>query len=359
MLQVADCNYPGSAPAPGAVRCAPRRTVHAVDGKIELTGRAAKVNDEGVVDCARGGRAPRAFTLIEVMVVVVLLSLIVIALMAVFNSTQAAFRASVTQTDVLESGRAAMDLITGDLRAMSPSLGISNQVIYRPNYDGPGPVNFYAGTNAYRNPPLIQSLVASSDSRTNLQQDIFILSRDNLNGVPTWFGTGYAVCLSPSNTYSLYRFSTNRAMAQSGSASNLFWVDFQNFIASPNNGSYSHLLDGVVNFQVRAFDANGRLILTNRVNIYTNALAYNATPPRIFYTSHSVYFFSNALPASVEIEMATLEDRTLQRAESRQPNLPAPPATDSRTRYLQDQSGNLHVFRQRVAIQNVDPSVYK
>ena len=153
-----------------------------------------------------------AFTLIEVMVVVVLLSLIVIALMAVFNSTQAAFRASVTQTDVLESGRAAMDLITGDLRAMSPSLGISNVVVGGTSYKGP--VNFYAGTNyagSYQgNPPLIQSLVASSGSRTNVQQDIFMLSRDNLNGVPTWFGTGYAVCLSPSNTYSLYRFSTNR-----------------------------------------------------------------------------------------------------------------------------------------------------
>ena len=40
-----------------------------------------------------------AFTLVEVMVVVTLLSLIVLALMTVFNSTQAAFRASVTQTE--------------------------------------------------------------------------------------------------------------------------------------------------------------------------------------------------------------------------------------------------------------------
>ena len=56
------------------------------------------------------------------MVVVALLALIVMALMAVFNSTQTAFRAGVTQTDVLEGGRAAMDLIAADLRQMSPSL---------------------------------------------------------------------------------------------------------------------------------------------------------------------------------------------------------------------------------------------
>ena len=45
------------------------------------------------------------------MVVVVLLSLIVYALMMVFSSTQAAFRASVTHAGVLDAGRAAMDLM--------------------------------------------------------------------------------------------------------------------------------------------------------------------------------------------------------------------------------------------------------
>jgi prepilin-type N-terminal cleavage/methylation domain-containing protein len=295
----------------------------------------------------------RAFTLIEVMVVVVLLSFIVLALMAVFNSTQSAFRASVTQTDVLEGGRAAMDLITSDLRAMTPSLGISNEVIYVKGYDGPGPVNFYAGTNYYQNPPLIQSLVASGYSRTNLQQDVFILSQGNLDGVPTWYGTGYAVCLSPSNAYSLYRFSTNRPVAQAVASSNLFWVDFQNFIAYPNNGNYSHLLDGVVTFQVRAFDANGGLILTNRVNIYTNVVGHSATPGQIFYAGNSIYFFSNALPAAVEIEMATLEDYTLQRAST------WPDSSLAQSNYLSQQSGKVHVFRQRVAIPNVDSSVYQ
>ncbi len=197
---------------------------------------------------------------------------------------------------------------------------------------------------------MIQALAASSDSRTNALQDIFILSRDNLNGVPTWTGTGYAVCLSPSNTYSLYRFSTNRSVAQNLSASNLFWTDFQNFRAYPNSGNYSHLLDGVVDFQVRAFDASGTLILTNRMNIYTNAVGYSLSGN--VYPDHSIYFFSNALPAAVEIEMATIEDRTIQRAESRIYG-------DARNAYLTNQVGNVHVFRQRVAIPNVDSSVYQ
>jgi len=62
----------------------------------------------------------RAFSLIEIMMVVALLTLIMVALMSVFSSTQTAFRASITQTDVLEGSRAAMDLLTSDLRQMAP-----------------------------------------------------------------------------------------------------------------------------------------------------------------------------------------------------------------------------------------------
>ena len=299
-----------------------------------MAGHFRRINDGGVVACARGGHAPAAFTLVEVMVVMTLLTLIVIALMGVFSSTQAAFRASITQTDVLESGRAAMDLITADLRTMSPSGGT--------NF---GPVNFYVGT--YGNAPLIQPLIASGTSRTNVQQNLFILSRGNLNGVPTWYGTGYAVWLTPSNIYSLYRFSTNLPVAQPGAAYNLTLAFFNNFLNAPNN--YSHLLDGVVGFRVHAFDPNGAIIGGSFNYVMPNAVVTNSLlnqPQEIGYV-----FYSNAVPAAVEIEMATLEDRTLQRAEAR-------PTPLLRGQYLQNQAGRVHVFRQRVAVPNVVPAVY-
>ena len=277
-----------------------------------------------------------AFTLVEVMVVMSLLTLIVIALMGVFSATQSAFRASITQTDVLESGRAAMDLITGDLRAMAPSGGTNG-----------GAANFYVG--AYESSvPLVQSLIASGASRTNVQQYLYILSRGNLNGVPTWYGTGYAVVLTPTNTYSLYRFSTNLPAAQAGAPYNLFSVFYNNFLGAPDQ--YSHLLDGVVGFRVHAFDLNGGLIHRNQANlIQTNSVPFTAANQlgEIGYL-----FYSNAVPAAVEIEMSTLEDRTLQRADSR-------PTAVLRNQYLQDQAGRVHVFRQRVAIPNVDPAAYQ
>jgi type II secretory pathway pseudopilin PulG len=285
----------------------------------------------------------RAFTLVEVLVVMTLLTLIVIALMGVFSSTQSAFRASLTQTDVLESGRAAMDLITSDLRTMTPSGGVSN-----------GPVNFYVGTYGYA--PLLQPLVGANSpntQRTNVQQNIFILSQGNANGVPTWTGTGYAVLLTPSNTYSLYRFSTNLPVAQAGAAYNLSLAFFNNFWNSPS--SYSHLLDGVVGFRVHAFDPKGSIIGGNFNYVMPNGVVTNSLlnqPQEIGYV-----FYSNAVPAAVEIELATLEDRALQRASSR-PSDNAPYPNDSRTQYLESQAGRVHIFRQRVAIPNAIPAAY-
>ena len=114
----------------------------------------------------RKSKIENGFSLIEVLVVVSLLSLIVLALMAVFSSTQRAFRSAVTQTDVLEGSRETMDLITTDLRGLTPSDGVSN-----------GAVNFFVVANynyrtAYQ--PLVQSLPGGTATRANLLNYFFV-----------------------------------------------------------------------------------------------------------------------------------------------------------------------------------------
>jgi type II secretory pathway pseudopilin PulG len=283
-----------------------------------------------------------AFTLIEVMVVVTLLSFIVIALMSVFNSTQAAFRASVTQADVLESGRAAMDMIAGDLRGMSPSFGSANL--------NNSPVNFFA-TNNPNYSPLIQPLVASTgQNRTNVLENIFILSHEN----QTWSGVGYVVDTSSVNGINpLYRFAPTDLPARPDP-----WQLFTNFIAnsalpiSQNNTNMHRLMDGVVTLRVRAYDPSG-LWLTNGYSRLPSPTVRNVRFLPSALGEVGFYMFSNTLPASVEIELATLEDRTLQRAGSRPNNSLA------QSNYLAQQAGKVHVFRQRIAIPNVDPAAYQ
>lgn len=292
------------------------------------------------------GRRGRAFTLVEILVVVALLSFIVLALMAVFSSTQRAFRASVTQTDVLETGRSTVDLITSDLRGMTPSYGaVSN-----------GPVNFYVLANNYGYRPLQQSLPGSSIRRTNLLNYFFVLGRENTK----WTGVGYVVdTISTNSLYPLYRFYVETNTVNSPLS---LVAAFNNAILNAQWTNMSHLVDGVVQLKVRAFDREGRWLQQEQVPYYTNCPgAVFVFPPAygFSYGESQLFMFSNAVPASVELEMGVLEDRAIARAESLPDDVPALPPNDRRTFYLQDQAGSTHIFRQRVNIPNFDPSAYQ
>jgi type II secretory pathway pseudopilin PulG len=335
---------------------------------------AGRINDGGVAACARGGRAPRtplapdrglplfkignrqsaignffAFSLIELLVVMVILSLIVLALMMVFNTTQRAFRASVTQSDVMEGSRATMDLITTDLRGLTPS-------DYSTNYATP-PVNFFAldnnDKNIYSLPslayvPLTQSLPGTSVSRTNLLNYFFMLGRENTK----WIGIGYAV--NPTNAttlYPLYRFYRDDLGVQNNPL-----LLYSNFTYIINNGQWtnmSHVMDGVVHLVVRAYDPNGYQ-MTNTWQ-YDGSQGVTNFNTQFFPSSGrepGFSFYSNTVPAAVEIQLGVLEDRVLRHAES------LPFQSAAQINYLGGQSGAVHLFRQRVAIPNVDPSAY-
>ena len=295
----------------------------------------------------------RAFTLIEVMVVMALLSLIVIALMAVFNSTQAAFRASSTQADVLGGGSAAMDLITADLRQMTPSLGQTNTVVS--GIYVPGAVNFFATNNSVYYQPLSQTLPGSTAQRTNLLQWFFVLGRQNAN----WTGAGYIVNSGSTNSlYPLYRFYAQTNVA--GNPLTLFYA-FETQIFNGQWTNLSHVLDGVVHLTLRAYDTNG-VWLTNSYGLGRPLTVRNTwfSPPQ--WGEVGFTFFSNSVPASVEVQLGVLEDRAIARAASLgiagySPSPSAP--TTAQWQYLQNQAGRVHLFRQRVNIPNVDPSAYQ
>ena len=277
----------------------------------------------------------------EILVVVVLMSLIVLALMAVFNSTQAAFRASITQTDVLEGGRSVMGLIKNDLESLTPTY------LYPANSSP----NFYAAvSNSFP-----QTLTGSTASRTNIMEDVFFITRQN----QTWKGVGYFVRTNVllaggiATPGILYRFETNNSAADFARAStNLFGVF--NRVRNPGSGlpapgktlpvGVSQILAGVMSFKVRAFDTNGFWITAGRANFVAIT---NVNSPEVILCA----FYSNAVPAAVEVELGVLEDHALQRVQSL--------GGLTQSNYLAQQAGKVHVFRQRFPIRNVDPSAYR
>jgi prepilin-type N-terminal cleavage/methylation domain-containing protein len=281
--------------------------------------------------------ARRAFSLVELMVVMTLLTLIVLALMQVFSATQRAFRASVTQTDVLEGGRAVSSLIVSDLRRMTPSDG---------NY--PGPVNFFTLDNSFLPStdykPLRQALPGSTADRTNVLQYFFILSRENTR----WQGIGYVVdAQSTSDFYPLYRYYAETNVTLSPL---LLYSQFVNYVQNSQWTNMSHVVDGVVHLVVRPYSDTG-VWMTNG---YTLGMV---PPPNSFFYSPiqgevGCLFYGHTLPASVEMELGILEDHALQRAE-------AIPNILTRSNYLAGQSGSLQIFRQHIAIPNADHAVYQ
>jgi len=268
---------------------------------------------------------------------------------------------------VLEGGRMATELMVRELQQITPS--------ELPN-TSPNSLNFYAAVinertlisppqPAFSLPtpyvPLAQSLPANGPvRRMNVLQDLFFIQRKNL----TWTGIGYFV--RPDGAFlagwgpvgTLYRFETNNSTAQfqNAPAARSFFNTYlyaTNFGPAGTSMNFSKVLDGIVHFRVRTYDTNGNWITflppgyTN--NVSPKVLGYSITNA---ITGDAEYIFaSNAVPAYVELEIGILEQPTLDRYKS----IPDPVA---QTEFLQNHAANVQIFRQRVAIRNLDPAAY-
>jgi len=128
------------------------------------------------------------------------------------------------------------------------------------------------------------------------------------------------------------------------------------FPISPTNSCMSHLMDGVVDLRVRAYDSGG-MWMTNGYGFGQPVIVTNVwfSPPE--WGEVGCMFYSNAVPATVEVQLGILEDRPMNRAASLGGDT-APAATPAQWSYLQGQVGHVQLFRQRVTIPSLDNSAY-
>jgi len=282
------------------------------------------------------------------------------------------------QAEYLETGRASMETIVRELGQIQPAnLGSANGAYNVATFDS------YAVPNT---PPIWRQLADTNELSASVFQQIFFLSRYNQQ----WKGTAYFVDTSapptgPGGSYvdtrrmgvgTLYRYETNAAPQYPSNslvtiATNYFnnklaWVTDKNYLRAPSNGvTVTRIADGIVHFRVSAYDTNGVLITRPHTNF--NYIDFNGKPvANILVASNNFVapnsarqtdyyysFASNAVPAFLEVELGVLEDRTLARFYSLTSNPTAASA------YLAKHSGQIHLFRQRVAIRNVDPAAYQ
>jgi prepilin-type N-terminal cleavage/methylation domain-containing protein len=308
-------------------------------------------------------RSPAAFSLVEVLIVTAILSVIILGLVAMFGQTQRAFKLGMTQVDVLEGGRMAADLLQRELEQMTPAYqpGVgrlpNNMPVLQPNFAA------YMPDFA----PLVQALPGSTRQRTNLLYDVFFVMRRNQD----WVGVGYFVRIAnpvtgalslpaasvPEPTLlagTLYRFETNAPLRSGRTIAQMYYEFSQ---ATLHSARASKLLDGVLHLRVSAFNTNGLRIFYDRgpYGVSASGTQTNATIILSDVVPGEVaqyFFLSNAVPASLDVELGVLEDEAWERYQ-------ALPDAASRYRYLTNLTGRVHLFYQRVAVRNVDPNAYR
>ena len=323
-----------------------------------------------------GARRRRGLSLIEILVTVALLVVIILGLTAMFNQTRKAFTVGLGNVDYQDAGRTAMDLITRELEQVAPSSYSTYPNSFPPNtatyLNG---INFYADVSpafaqaAPNTQPNVAWAINSRDATNFSMERLFFVTRYNQQ----WNAVGYRLIASDTQAGvgTLYRYSSNNIAISNLVSSGFTFSNFFTDVPVPP-ASFSRVVDGVVDFRIRAYDRNGLLIPTpitffnggsvgNAPNITSGIVtlppgpAYLTTNIGYFLQSTGDYnyvFCNIAVPAYVEVELGILESPTLAKLQS---------FTNSPTsywNYLTNHTGQVHIFRQRVTIPAVDSAAY-
>ena len=326
-------------------------------------------------------RNSRAFTLLELMVAVSVMTLVIYTLYALFNQTQMALRKNAAQVDVNEGGRAAMEMIVRELSQMETS--------GYPAITDPRTLLTYSGSKSFHsritpgNSALLlayqsDALTPEGDDedlaegfRTNILQDFTFTGR----GDSGFFVTSYRVIGATNGIGTLARYQTNGTLRVTApgeallNKTELFNRFFFDPIVSATNSLFEPIADGVIHFRITPYDKLGRPLGYGFKYNYEDQLGLNlerlgaagqalfpptdpdAPEPPVDGTlmqdrdGHSQVQFYGGLPDYFDLEMAVVEPQVLKQVRA------LPKAMQAN--YLGRQIGKVTLFRQRIPIRDM------
>lgn len=270
-----------------------------------------------------------AFTVLEIMVAVALLAVIIVGLLAMFYQVQRAFRAGTAQVDVMEGGRSAISMITREMHEVAAAglLDVTNLVIV-----------------PSRQSLQTSQLLSSGDVRDNFLQDLCFLQRRN----DEWTGIAYRFTNAWTGVGTLVRYSWSWTNDSNPFFDNVIKSNMSSLVFNlPGASGYgiSQVLDGVVHFQVEAYDTKG--ILYRAYSDLNDGLWR-------FDRGNDVYaFLSTNLPVFLDLELRVLEPAALARFRAREQT-----DLNRATNYLAAQIGRTHVFRQRIPVRSAATTTF-
>lgn len=294
-------------------------------------------------------RKTHAFSLLEMMVVVAILTVIVLGLFNVFDHTQKALRGNTAQVDVLETGRAAMDLLSRELEGAIAvgQIGTNTNCFHMTNT-----VSYY---NIATHDGFTMRL-NDGTTRTNVLEDLFFMGRSN----NWWTAYGYFVGSVSNNMIetnvvwktgvgSLFRTTAqNRPPLMQFHDPGEFQTLVQDLVFGHWYLTNSFVIaDGVVHFRVRPLNSDGQLMapymLDRNLNVVTNYNVLNEPFP--IAHEYQMRFASNQLPAFLEVELGLLPPQVLQRVR-------AISNADAQRNYLTNQASAVVLFNKVIRLRN-------
>jgi len=319
----------------------------------------------------------QAFTILELLVAVSVMTLVIYVLYALFNQTQMAMRKNAAQVDVNEGGRAAMEMIVRELSQMEvsgyPAITDLQTLL---TYSGsksflsrttPGNLPLRLAYQSDAMPPQLDAWAIEQGYRTNILQDFTFTSR----GDSGFFVTSYRVIDADNGIGTLARCRTNgtlRVTAPSQARLNKTQI-FNRFyfdpIADAPSNAFEPITDGVIHLRITPYDQLGRPL--GHGSLYYDPLGLNlerrsAAGQALFLVDtnrpvdgtltadrHAQTWaqFYGALPSYFDVEMAVVEPQVLKQMRS------LPPDSKVRANFLGRQIGRVTLFRQRIPIRDM------
>lgn len=278
----------------------------------------------------------QAFTLVEILTALAITTIIVIALVSMFNASTKALQVANRQTDIWESARATFGILKREIGEVTAG-------------GSPERVHLFTA-----NPPPRASLADGTPMRL---QDIYLLTRDNNEWTANVFLLGPDRLSDDPDAAvaTLYHYRTNYPAFP---AFNSGILDIDRNVTDPDHplpravdaldkylddvskglpidGTINVMAKGIVHLRLVAYASDGRA--------FTNSAALAALPVDHYIDADTIRFQDQILPASLDLEMFVLEPDRIEEFRSQGGPI-------ARQLYLEQHENSIQLFRTRIPI---------